>query len=82
MLNIDKIYSLYYQAQAVLGHEGGLGVFWDASAYRLEISTGDILGLIALRIHADLNVNSGIGARNGNVEAHCLVFASSFLFYI
>ena len=54
------------QAQAVAGP--GLGAFADASLVRLEASAGP------LGVHLDPNVNTGIGARNGNVEAHLLGF--------
>ena len=47
----------------------GLGVFGDASIMRLEVSLGNIIGL-----HIDYNINSGLGVRNGNFEAHFLGF--------
>ena len=53
--------------QAVMGP--GVGLFADASLARLEASFGNIVGL-----HADLNVNTGVGIRNGNVDAHLLGF--------
>eukprot|EP00092_Neocalanus_flemingeri_P007729 GFUD01008345.1.p1 GENE.GFUD01008345.1~~GFUD01008345.1.p1 ORF type:complete len:255 (+),score=49.82 GFUD01008345.1:184-948(+) len=53
------------QAQAVAGP--GVGVFGDASIVRAEASVGNIVGA-----HVDLNINTGVGARNGNVEAHLL----------
>lgn len=55
------------QAQAVAGP--GLGAFGDASFGRVEFSAGNIAG-----IHLEPNVNTGIGARNGNIEAHVLGF--------
>ena len=45
----------------------GLGLFFDASVARVEASFGNIVGL-----HVDYNLNTGIGARNGNIEAHLL----------
>ena len=53
-------------------------MFWDASAYRLEVSAGETMETLhSLGVHMDLNVNTGFGARKGNVEGHCVVF---FLF--
>ena len=37
----------------------------------MELSAGNIAG-----IHLEPNVNTGIGARNGNVEAHVLGFGA------
>ena len=37
----------------------------------MELSAGNIAG-----IHLEPNVNTGIGARNGNVEAHLLGFGA------
>ena len=52
------------QAQALAGP--GLGAFADVSLARVEASAGPV------GVHLDLNVNTGIGARNGNVEAHVM----------
>ena len=54
------------QAQAVAGP--GLGAFADASLGRVEASAGPV------GVHLDANINTGVGARNGNVEAHLLGF--------
>jgi len=55
------------QLQAVAGP--GLGAFADVSIARAEASVGNFVGA-----HIDLNCNTGIGARNGNLEAHFLGF--------
>ena len=36
---------------------------------RFELSAGNVVG-----VHVDCNVNTGIGVRNGNAEAHLLGF--------
>ena len=46
----------------------GLYAVAEASAFRAEANFG-VVG-----VHADLNVNTGAGVRNGNVEAHLLGF--------
>ena len=47
----------------------GLYAVAEASAFRAEANYGNVVGA-----HLDLNVNSGAGVRNGNVEAHLLGF--------
>ena len=61
--------NIKFQAQAVAGP--GFGAFGDASVGRLEVSAGNVIG-----VHAEPNLNTGIGARNGNVEAHLLGFGA------
>ena len=55
-------------AQGVCGRPG-LGLFVDAKVAELKLSAGNIIGG-----HVGLNGNTGIGARNGNLEAHFLGF--------
>ena len=50
----------------------GLGVFLDASCNRVEITGG--FPWLGFSLHADLNLNTGVGARNGSVELHILGF--------
>ena len=50
------------------GTEGFYAVA-EASAFRAEATYGNVIGG-----HIDLNVNTGAGVRNGNVEAHLLGF--------
>ncbi len=57
------------QAQAVAGP--GLGVFADASTGKAEFSVGNVVGF-----HLEPNVNTGVGVRNGNAEAHLLGFGA------
>ena len=59
---------VYYQVQAAANREA-VGAFGDASLGRLEYGAGNIVG-----IHVDPNLNTGIGIRNGNVEAHLMGF--------
>ena len=47
----------------------GLYAVAEASAFRAEANYGNVVGA-----HIDLNVNTGAGIRNGNVEAHLLGF--------
>ena len=54
-------------AQGVCGP--GLGLFVDTKIAELKLSAGNIFGG-----HVGLNGNTGIGARNGNLEAHFLGF--------
>ena len=54
-------------AQAVAGP--GFGAFADATIADVSLSAGNLVGA-----HVGLNANTGIGARNGNVEAHLLGF--------
>ena len=54
-------------AQAVAGP--GLGVFLDVGHSDTSVSIGNLIGL-----HIGLNANTGIGARNGNLEAHLAGF--------
>lgn len=49
----------------------GFGAFTEASMGRVEASLGNIVG-----VHIDLNINTGIGARNDNLEAHVLGFGA------
>ena len=56
-----------FTAQAVAGP--GLGAFVDVTLAELSLSAGNLAGF-----HFGLNANTGIGARNGNVEAHFLGF--------
>ena len=49
------------------GCNPGLGLFFDASVMRLEISLANFIG-----IHIDYNLNTGLGVRNGNFECHVL----------
>jgi len=60
--------SMEFKAQAVAGNPG-LGAFVDASLQKAEVSAGNLVG-----VHVDLNINTGIGLRNGNFEAHLLGF--------
>ena len=53
------------KAQAVAGP--GLGVWADASLLRVEASLGNVVG-----VHLDLNVNTGVGVQNGNLDVHFL----------
>ena len=64
----DIIILVYYQVQAAANREA-VGAFGDASLGRLEYGAGNIVG-----IHVDPNLNTGIGIRNGNVEAHLIGF--------
>ena len=54
-------------AQGVCGP--GLGLFVDTKVAELKLSAGNIIGG-----RVGLNGNTGIGARNGNLEAHFLGF--------
>lgn len=54
-------------AMALCGEEG-FGAFSKASVGRAEAGIG------AVGVHLDLNVNTGVGFRNGNVEASVLGF--------
>ena len=54
-------------AQAVAGP--GLGVFLDVSHSDTSVNVGNLIGL-----HIGLNANTGIGIRNGNLEAHLAGF--------
>ena len=47
----------------------GLYAFAEASAIRIESNYGNVVGA-----HVDVNVNTGLGIRNGNAEAHLLGF--------
>ena len=47
----------------------GLGVFVDTTVADVSFSAGNFAGF-----HVGLNANTGIGARNGNMEAHFLGF--------
>ncbi len=57
----------HMQVQAVAGP--GLGVWFDSSTVRMEASLGNIVGA-----HFDSNINTGVGIRNGNLDAHLLGF--------
>jgi len=59
-----------FKAQVVAGP--GLGVFLDASCSRVEFTWG--LPCLGVQLHTDINMNTGVGARNGNVELHLLGF--------
>ena len=59
--------SSQFTAQAVAGP--GLGVFVDTTVADVRFSAGNLAG-----VHVGLNANTGIGARNGNLEAHILGF--------
>jgi hypothetical protein len=59
--------SLHAQAQLVAGP--GLGAWADASAYKLEASFGNVVG-----VHLEPNLNTGAGIRNGNLDVHLLGF--------
>ena len=54
-------------AQGVCGP--GLGLFLDTNVAEIKLSFGNIIGG-----HVGLNANTGVGARNGNLEAHFLGF--------
>jgi len=56
-----------FTGQAVAGP--GLGVFVDTTVADVSFSAGNFAGF-----HVGLNANTGIGARNGNIEAHFLGF--------
>ena len=56
------------QAGVSVGTEGLYAVA-EASAIRLESNYGNVVGA-----HLDVNVNTGLGIRNGNAEAHLLGF--------
>ena len=56
-----------FTAQAVAGP--GLGAFVDVTLADVSLSAGNMAGF-----HFGLNANTGIGARNGNLEAHLLGF--------
>ena len=45
----------------------GFGLFLDATAFEVSASAGNFIGR-----HTGLILNSGIGAQNGNLEAHIL----------
>jgi hypothetical protein len=64
------ITSTAFQVQAVAGP--GFGAFLDASCNRIEVSFGFLW--VGFGVHADLNLNTGLGARNGNLELHVLGF--------
>ena len=66
--SVFDIILVYYQVQAAANREA-VGAFGDASLGRLEYGAGNIVG-----IHVDPNLNTGIGIRNGNVEAHLMGF--------
>ncbi|KAL5268586.1 hypothetical protein ACHWQZ_G002437 [Mnemiopsis leidyi] len=53
--------------QAVAGP--GLGLFIDASSSNASRSAGNLVG-----VHYGLSIDTGIGARNGNLEAHLAGF--------
>ena len=67
---LKRIYNSFSQAQCVAGP--GLGVFLNLSCSRVEFSFG--FPCIGGDLHADININTGVGARNGNIEAHVLGF--------
>ena len=59
-----------FKVQVVAGP--GLGVFLDGSCSRVEVTFG--LPWLGVQLHTDINVNTGMGARNGNIELHFLGF--------
>lgn len=59
-----------FKAEAVAGP--GLGLFLDASCGRVEGTLG--LPWLGIQLHTDINMNTGLGARNGNMELHLLGF--------
>ena len=56
-----------FSGQVVAGP--GAGVFVDTTVVDLSVSFGNVIG-----IHTGLNVNTGIGIRNGDAELHLLGF--------
>jgi len=64
-----KVKAFEFQAQAVAGP--GFGAFADATVFEEEISLGNVV-----RAHVGLNANTGLGVRNGNLEAHLLGFGA------
>jgi hypothetical protein len=57
-------------SQVSTGFTGGLrGTFADASFPRVEFHLGNIVGA-----HVGLNINTGFGIRNGNLDWHVLGF--------
>lgn len=60
-----------FKAQCLAGLPG-LGLFLNLSCSRVEFSI--LFPCIGGDLHADININTGVGARNGNIEAHFLGF--------
>eukprot|EP00090_Calanus_glacialis_P017492 TRINITY_DN2722_c0_g1_i1.p1 TRINITY_DN2722_c0_g1~~TRINITY_DN2722_c0_g1_i1.p1 ORF type:complete len:609 (-),score=70.92 TRINITY_DN2722_c0_g1_i1:93-1679(-) len=60
-----------FQAQFLSGRSG-LGIFLNLSCNRVEFSIG--WPWLGGDLHADINLNTGLGARNGNFEVHLLGF--------
>ena len=58
---------------SVGGGQAQFGSFADASLSRKEIHLGNIVGS-----HCGLNVNTGLGLRNGNFDWHVLGFGFKF----
>jgi hypothetical protein len=54
------------------GCDGGFGIFSDLSCNRIEFSIG--APWLGFELHLDINLNTGIGARNGNLELSFLGF--------
>ena len=55
------------EAEAINGKHG-FGAWANASAARLESNVGPV------GAHVDLNVNTGVGVRGGNLDVHALGF--------
>ena len=56
------------EAEAIAGN--GVGAWANASLIRGEVSAGPV------GVHADLNVNTGLGVRGGNLDVHLLGFGT------